>query len=108
MDKTPEELYKEREKRILDAMRSKVPDRVPIMASAGFFCARYAGITCKEAMYDREKTAMATLKYLQDFQPDTGENPFMRTYLGAMLETIGYNCLTVKTISRIRTRSSGG
>jgi uroporphyrinogen-III decarboxylase len=64
------------------------------MASAGFFCARYAGITCKEAMYDREKTAMATLKYLQDFQPDTGENPFMRTYLGAMLETIGYNCLT--------------
>ncbi|MFC1534779.1 uroporphyrinogen decarboxylase family protein [Thermodesulfobacteriota bacterium] len=93
MTKTPQELYKERENRVLDAMRLKVPDRVPIIATAGFFAARYAGITCKEAMYDSKKTEEATLRFLKDFQPDIGENPYMLTYLGAMLEMIGYKCL---------------
>ena len=94
MEKTAEELFKEREKRIHDAVQLKEPDRVPIVSFGGFFAAKYAGFTCKEAMYDREKAVEATLRYLQDFQPDLGENPFMFSLLGEQLESIGYNRLT--------------
>jgi uroporphyrinogen-III decarboxylase len=93
MEKTPEELFKERKKRVFDAIRLQVPDRVPIVTFGGFFSARYAGFTCKDAMYDWDKTVEATLHYLQDFQPDLGENPFMFTFMGAQLESIGYNRL---------------
>ena len=93
MAKTAEEIYKEREKRVFDAIRLNVPDRVPINAVSGFFAARYAGFTCKEVMYDREKTIEATLRYLLDFQPDLGDNPFFLVFLGPMLETIGYKNL---------------
>ncbi len=93
MEKTPEELFKQRRKRVMDAIHLKVPDRVPIITFGGFFAARYSGFTFREAMYDREKMVEATLRYLQDFQPDLGENPFMFTLLGAQLESIGYKRL---------------
>jgi hypothetical protein len=93
MEKTPEELFKEREKRIFDAIQLKVPDRVPISAFGSFFSAKYSGFTCREVMYNLEKTEQASLRFLQEFQPDTGENPFMFTFLGAQLESIGYNRL---------------
>ena len=44
-------------------------------------------------MYDRKKTAEATLRYLQDFEPDLGDNPFFLVFLGPMLEAIGYRNL---------------
>ncbi len=93
MEKTPEELFKEREKRVFDAIQLKVPDRVPIITFGGFFAAKYAGFTFRDMMYDREKAIESTLRYLQDFQPDLGENPFMFTLIGAQLEVIGYKCL---------------
>ncbi len=37
MGLTPEELYKEREKRVLDAIALKKPDRIPIMPHFSFF-----------------------------------------------------------------------
>ena len=93
MEKTPEELINERKKRVFDAIQLKVPDRVPINAVSGFFAARYAGFTGKEVMYDREKTMEATLRYVLDFQPDLGDNPFFVVFLGPMLEAIGYKNL---------------
>jgi uroporphyrinogen-III decarboxylase len=93
MEKTPEELFKERERRIDDAIQLKVPDRVPISAFGSFFSAKYYGFTCKEVMYDRDKAEQATLRFLHEFQPDTGENPFMFTLIGEQLESIGYNRL---------------
>ena len=91
--KTGAELLEERKKRVFDAIQLKVPDRVPINAISGFFAARYAGFTCKEVMYDREKTIEATLRFLMDFQPDLGDNPFFLVFLGPMLEAIGYKNL---------------
>jgi hypothetical protein len=85
--------YLERKQRITDAIALRVPDRVPATASAGFFAARYAGFTCRDIMYDKEKAAMATLKFLEDFQPDLGDNPFMSSYMAAQLEAVGYNRL---------------
>jgi hypothetical protein len=93
MQKTPAQLLAERQKRVFDAIRLNEPDRVPISASSGFFAAKYAGFTCKEVMYDREKTMAATLRFLQDFQPDLGDNPFFLVFLGPMLEAVGYKNL---------------
>jgi len=65
-----EKAYKERATRMKDAMQLKVPDRVPVIPSIGFFPAYYAGITIQEAMYDYDKLCQAWRKYTFDFMPD--------------------------------------
>jgi len=76
MAKTSEELYKEREKRINDAIQLKVPDRVPIwFQDLSFFPAKYVGITFEEAMYDDDKLFAAYKKTITDFEPDMYFNP---------------------------------
>ena len=70
MDKTYEELYREREKRISDSIQLKKPDRVPVAPAVGFFPAYYSGITPQEAMYDYGKTYAAWKKTCLDFQWD--------------------------------------
>jgi len=88
MAKTPEALYEERTKRVLDAVQLKVPDRVPFMSFFNFFHAKYGGITCEEAMYDYDKLAMAAKKTIMDFEPDMYNNPFPLVALGPILETL--------------------
>jgi hypothetical protein len=68
--KSPEELYQEREKRYLDAIRLRIPDRVPVVAGMGYFPAKYTGISCEAAWYDYDGWLAAYKKTLQDFQPD--------------------------------------
>ena len=46
--KTPEQLYKEREKRLQDAMELKQPDRIPMHLMLGYFIADIGGITNQE------------------------------------------------------------
>jgi hypothetical protein len=75
MANTPEELFKERTQRVEDAIQLKVPDRVPIVITLGYFPAKYAGITCEDAFYDYGKWRNALKKTIVDLEPDT--------YLGA-------------------------
>lgn len=63
-------LYHERATIIRDAIKMKVPSRVPVFPSEGFFPTLSAGMTMKEALYDYEKTAAAILAYINEFQPD--------------------------------------
>lgn len=88
MDKTPEELYREREKRVNDAIRLQVPDRVPVMSLVGFFPAKYYGITYREAMYDSEKMMEAWVHTISEFQPDMYVNPYFVQYLGPTLDAL--------------------
>jgi uroporphyrinogen-III decarboxylase len=82
MDKMPGELYKEREKRINDAIRLKEPDRVPIwFHDTGFFPARYAGITFEEAMYDIDKLFAAYKKTMSYYEPDAFSSPFTAVHM---------------------------
>lgn len=71
MGKIPQQLYEERVKRVEDAIQLKVPDRVPIVLSLGYFPAKYAGVTCADAFYDPAKWKEATKKTVVDFEPDT-------------------------------------
>jgi uroporphyrinogen-III decarboxylase len=50
--KTGPELRAEREKRIMDAIRLRIPDRVPIICGMGYFPAKFTGIPCSAAYYD--------------------------------------------------------
>ena len=64
------QLYQEREKRVMAAIQLKIPDRVPIASSFGYFVAKYNGISCKAAYYDYEKWLAAFKKTVLDFDID--------------------------------------
>lgn len=71
MNKTPQQLYEERAKRVEDAIQLQVPDRVPVTLSLGYFPAKYTGITCADAFYDPAKWKEAAIKTVVDFAPDS-------------------------------------
>jgi uroporphyrinogen-III decarboxylase len=69
-EKSPAELYQEREARFTDAIQLKVPDRVPIMIEFSYFPAKYTGIACEAAFNNYPLWLKACLKTTQDFAPD--------------------------------------
>ena len=48
MSPAAEERYRQRKKRVEDAIQLKVPDRVPVLANFRFFASRYYGMTSEE------------------------------------------------------------
>ena len=62
--------YKERTTIIRDAFEMKVPARVPVFPSEGFFPLFDAGLTMRDGLYEYEKTAGAILAFLDKYQPD--------------------------------------
>jgi uroporphyrinogen-III decarboxylase len=70
MAKTNEELYREREKRVQDAIALRRPDRVPIVSATEMFFVRSAGLSAAEAMYDYEKMAVAWKTSMKRFNWD--------------------------------------
>jgi len=93
MTETAAELYQQREKRVLDAIALRVPDRVPLLVFFAFFPARYCGLTIQELMYDPEKLFAAQWKTMIDFAPDMDNNPFGLRLLGPILETLDFKPL---------------
>jgi uroporphyrinogen-III decarboxylase len=87
MSKSPDELGKERERRVRDAIELRSPDRVPLLPLFQFFPAYYAGITIQEAMYDYEKACMAWEKTILEFEPDMYAGPALFRS-GPVLETL--------------------
>ncbi len=70
-----EKAYKERTRRIADAILLKKPDRIPLIPMWEFFYATYAGYTCEEVMYDAKKAEEAVIKTVTELQPDGFEGP---------------------------------
>jgi hypothetical protein len=87
------ELYRQREKRVNDAIALRTPDRVPIEVLFGFFPAEYSGMTAEEVMYDPEKMMRAYMKTLLEFQPDMMQNPYGSRFLGPILEALDFKQL---------------
>jgi uroporphyrinogen-III decarboxylase len=90
LKKTKQDLYQEREKRVMDAVALKIPDRVPVTSHFSFFSARYCGITVKEMMYDPDKAWEAQLKTTLDFQPDMAQDVFGGRMVGAFLDILDF------------------
>lgn len=86
--KTPEQLYEEREKRIIDTINLKEPDRVPVLMRLGYFPLRYAGLTQSVAFYQPQVHKQAVMKTLLDFEPDAYLSAGNMTYSGLSLGTL--------------------
>lgn len=65
-----EQLYSERLKRYVTAMRNEKPDRIPIRPFVAEFAAKYAGYTCQDVTCDYEKAFLAARKCAADFDWD--------------------------------------
>lgn len=78
MGESPERLYRDRAKRVEDALNLRVPDRVPLEIAFGYFPARYVGgITCEAAYYDYDAWLAACKKTVVDFGADVSSvQPF--------------------------------
>ncbi|HSW57904.1 MAG TPA: uroporphyrinogen decarboxylase family protein [Dehalococcoidales bacterium] len=68
--KTAEQICLEKEKRITDAIQLKIPDRVPVISSMGYFPAKAAGIPCSAAYYDFKAWYNAYKTVLPDYPAD--------------------------------------
>jgi hypothetical protein len=68
--KTSQELRREREQRVTEAIHLRPTDRVPVSCEIGNFAAKYAGVSCSAAYYDWDAWLEAYRITLQDFQPD--------------------------------------
>lgn len=90
MHRTPGELYREREKRVIEAMALGKPDRVPIVPIFGSFAADYAGISRQDELYDLEKSFDASFKATVDFEPDMASSSLT---FGPVLEGLDYRQL---------------
>jgi hypothetical protein len=65
-----EQLYQERLRRYVAAMRNEQPDCVPIRPFVAEFTAKYAGLTCQDVAHDYTKAFAAAIKTARDFQWD--------------------------------------
>ena len=94
MPNTTSGKYKERFKRIMDAVALKVPDRVPYTPMITFYHANRGGITCREAMFDFDKLFAAARETVLELEPDSINNPFALMALGPMLEALDCRLIT--------------
>jgi len=70
MDTAAEQAFKEREQRLLDAVRLKTPDRVPISLGLNYFPAKFTGTTTWAAYYDWPTWKRAYIEAARRYEPD--------------------------------------
>ncbi len=85
-------MYDEREKRVMDTVALKKTDRVPIASLADFFMPTCQGVSCKDVMYDYDKTAEAYKKTMKEFNWDMAPPTFVFTP-GKVLDLMGIKYL---------------
>ncbi|NLE08330.1 MAG: hypothetical protein GX631_03640 [Dehalococcoidales bacterium] len=67
--------YIERQKRVTDAYKMQIPDRVPVSLPVENFPAYYAGTDFKTVIYNYDELYRAWRKFLDDFEMDTYNSP---------------------------------
>ena len=65
-EKSPKELFKERNQRVKDAIAIKEPDRVPITPMVTFYPTEQAGMSKKEALYESQRAVEVAVKLFSD------------------------------------------
>ncbi len=90
MEKSPEQLYQERIKRVTDVVALKTPDQVPVFGPYQLFPYNYGGVTLGEAMHDYDAARRACHKFLDDYQPDLDFGPVL-AYPGTPMGMMGMN-----------------
>ena len=65
-----DQLYQERLRRYLTALRNEKPDKIPIRPFVAEFTARYAGMTSQQVAHDYNLAFEAAVKCAKDFDWD--------------------------------------
>jgi Uroporphyrinogen decarboxylase (URO-D) len=82
--------YEARWRRVMDCIELRQPDRMPTALFMMFWPAKYAGISCKDVMYDRERVARAAIEITRELDPDLCCPSLMTTGFGSLLDATGY------------------
>jgi hypothetical protein len=88
MSDAMEQLYAQRLKRYVTAMRNGKPDMVPIRPFVAEFTAKYAGYTSQEVSYDYEKAFAAARKCAADYDWDAVVGNMVYGWMG-LVHAIG-------------------
>jgi hypothetical protein len=86
MNQAAEQLYRERQKRMSDAVQLKKPDRIPISLGLNYFPAKFTGTTTWAAYYDWPAWKEVYIKAAQEYQVD--RLLVILNQSGAVLETL--------------------
>jgi uroporphyrinogen-III decarboxylase len=70
MDTSAEQAYRERERRLIDAVQLRTPDRVPISLGLNYFPAKFTGTTTWAAYYDFPSWKQVYINAAQYYEPD--------------------------------------
>jgi uroporphyrinogen-III decarboxylase len=87
LDKAIEQLAREREQRVKDAVDLKEPDRVPVLIPMSYYPAKFAGITIADAYYNPKKWRKAYIAAVQYLQPD--RTSLTANQAGSVYEILG-------------------
>ena len=90
---TASALYEQRQRRLLDAIELREPDRLPTILFSHFWVARYCGMTCREAMYDYDRLAAALRKAVIDLEPDAFQPVHALVAFGPTMDILDYKQL---------------
>jgi uroporphyrinogen-III decarboxylase len=85
--------YDARWSRIMDCVNLKQPDRMPAVLYATFWLAKYGGMSCKELMYDYDKTKAVAERAVLEFEPEACGPMVLASATGRSLEAIGFKQL---------------
>jgi len=88
MPNNTEQLYTERLKRYVSAMRNEKPDKIPIRPFVAEFTATYAGYTCQQVTHDYQIAFDAARKCAADFDWDAVVSNMVYVWTG-LTEAIG-------------------
>ena len=92
-----EQLYQQRLKRYVTAMRNEKPDMIPIRPFVAEFTAKYAGMTCQEVAHDYNKAFDAACKCAADFDWDAVVPNMVFVWTG-LAQAIGLNYFAIPGI----------
>src|SRR3989304_2607228 len=97
--------YKERTRRIADAILLKKPDRVPLMPMWEFFYAKYAGYSCRDVMYNATIAEASVVKTITDLKANEYEallNDPSDFMLRSYLPRVSGNLNALATVTPLR------
>ena len=92
-----EQVYQERLRRYVTAMRNGKPDRIPIRLFVAEFVAKFAGYTCQEVTHDYEKAFDAVRKCAAHFDWDAVVGNMVYVWTG-LTQAIGLKYYAVPGI----------
>lgn len=85
--------YDKKWKRFQDTLELKQPDKIPVSMIAGFWYAKYGGISCRDLMYDFKTSNEISVKAITEMDPDVCLGAAQTAHWGPVMEAIDYKQL---------------